>query len=144
MIQQMFGQEGLLSGAKNFEYRPEQQQMATEVARALEGTHHLVVEAGTGVGKSLAYLVPSILFALENKRKAIISTHTINLQEQLLHKDIPIVRGLLDRPFEAALLKGRQNYLCPNRLDRALQLQTDLFTGSQQQELLRIKAWSEK
>jgi ATP-dependent DNA helicase DinG len=142
MVQQMFGQEGLLSGAKNFEYRPEQQQMATEVARALEATHHLVVEAGTGVGKSLAYLVPSVLFALDNKRKAIVSTHTINLQEQLLNKDIPIVRGILNRDFEAALLKGRQNYLCPSRLERALQMQQDLFSTSEQQELLRIKEWS--
>jgi ATP-dependent DNA helicase DinG len=93
--------------------------MASAVAEALAENHHLVVEAGTGVGKSLAYLVPAVLYALREKRKAIISTHTINLQEQLLNKDIPIVRGLLDQPFEAALLKGRQNYLCPNRLDRA-------------------------
>ena len=143
-IREMFGKEGALSGAKNFEFRAEQQQMAAAVAGALAENQHLVVEAGTGVGKSLAYLVPAVLCSLRDKRKAIISTHTINLQEQLLHKDIPIVRGLLDRPFEAALLKGRQNYLCPNRLDRAFQLQTDLFTGSQQQELLRIKAWSEK
>ncbi len=139
-----FGQQGLLSGAKNFEYRPEQQQMATAVARALDDHRHLVVEAGTGVGKSLAYLVPAVLFALEQKRKAIVSTHTINLQEQLLQKDIPIVRGLIDQPFEAALLKGRQNYLCPNRLERALQLQNDLFTSSEQQELLRIKEWSQR
>ena len=143
-IREMFGRRGVLSGANGFEFRAEQQQMAAAVARALAENHHLVVEAGTGVGKSLAYLVPAVLCALENKRKAIISTHTINLQEQLLQKDIPIVRGLLEQPFEAALLKGRQNYLCPNRLDRALQLQADLFTGSQQQELLRIKAWSEK
>jgi ATP-dependent DNA helicase DinG len=143
-IHEMFGEGGLLSGAKNFEYRPEQQQMAAAVAGALEGNHHLVVEAGTGVGKSLAYLVPAALFALENSRKAIISTNTINLQEQLLQKDIPIVRRLLNRPFEAALLKGRQNYLCPNRLERALQLQNDLFNSSEQQELLRIKDWSEK
>jgi ATP-dependent DNA helicase DinG len=143
-IHDMFGEGGLLSGAKSFEYRPEQQQMAAAVAGALEGNHHLVVEAGTGVGKSLAYLVPAALFALERNRKAIISTNTINLQEQLLQKDIPIVRRLLDRPFEAALLKGRQNYLCPNRLDRAFQLQNDLFNSSEQQELLRIKEWSQK
>jgi ATP-dependent DNA helicase DinG len=143
-IHEMFGEGGLLSSAKNFEFRPQQQQMAAAVAEALEETRHLVVEAGTGVGKSLAYLVPAVLFALETNRKAIISTHTINLQEQLLQKDIPIVRRLLDRPFEAALLKGRQNYLCPNRLERALQLQNDLFTSSEQQELLRIKEWSQK
>jgi ATP-dependent DNA helicase DinG len=140
----MFGEAGLLSGAKNFEYRPEQQEMAAAVANALEERSHLVVEAGTGVGKSLAYLIPAVLFALEHGRKAIVSTHTISLQEQLLHKDIPIVRALIGRPFEAALLKGRQNYLCPNRLERALQLQNDLFTTSEQQELLRIREWSQK
>jgi ATP-dependent DNA helicase DinG len=143
-VRGMFGKGGLLSGAKNFEYRPEQQQMAAAVAEALEGSRHLVVEAGTGVGKSLAYLVPATLFSLEHNRKAVISTHTINLQEQLLQKDIPIVRSLLKQPFEAALLKGRQNYLCPNRLDRALQLQNDLFTTAEQQDLLRIHAWSQK
>lgn len=143
-IHEMFGEGGLLSRTRSFEYRREQQEMAAAVAGALEGNHHLVAEAGTGVGKSLAYLVPAVLFALENNRKAIVSTHTINLQEQLLQKDIPIVRRLLNRPFEAALLKGRQNYLCPNRLQRALQLQNDLFNGSEQQELLRIKDWSQK
>ncbi|MBV8377081.1 MAG: ATP-dependent DNA helicase, partial [Verrucomicrobia bacterium] len=143
-IYEMFGAGGLLSAAKNFEYRPEQQQMAAAVAGALEDNHHLVVEAGTGVGKSLAYLIPAVLFALGHHRKAIISTHTINLQEQLLQKDIPIVRKLLDRPFQAALLKGRQNYLCPNRLARALQLQGDLFNSSEQQELLRINDWSKQ
>src|ERR1700751_5466761 len=140
----MFGRKGGMSAAKGFEFRAEQQQMAAAVGAALTENHHLVVEAGTGVGKSLAYLVPAVLCALRDKRKAIISTHTINLQEQLLQKDIPVVRAVLGQPFEAALLKGRQNYLCPNRLDRALQLQADLFTGSQQEELLRIKAWGEK
>jgi ATP-dependent DNA helicase DinG len=82
-IQKMFAPDGLLARAKNFEFRAEQQRMAVAVARALEEQRHLVVEAGTGVGKSLAYLVPAILFALENKKKAIISTYTINLQERL-------------------------------------------------------------
>src|SRR3954447_11298325 len=80
----IFSESGLLAKAKNFEFRPEQQEMAVAVARTLEEERHLVVEAGTGVGKSLAYLVPSVLFALEQKKKAIVSTHTINLQEQLL------------------------------------------------------------
>ena len=80
-----FSAEGPLSGAKNFEFRPEQQRMATAVARALVDRSHLVVEAGTGTGKSLAYLVPSVLHALEEGRQAVLSTHTINLQEQLFH-----------------------------------------------------------
>src|SRR5205814_8534920 len=118
---------GLLAKAKNFEMRPPQQEMATASARALEDEEHLVTEAGTGVGKSLAYLVPGILFAIEQHKKAIISTHTINLQEQLLYKDIPILKKILPVEFEAALMKGRQNYLCPRRLERALAQRTDLF-----------------
>src|SRR5256886_16916548 len=86
-----FSQSGLLAKAKNFERRPQQQQMAAAVARALEEERHLVVEAGTGVGKSLAYLVPRALFGLGQKQKAIISTHTIHLPEQLVYKEIPIL-----------------------------------------------------
>src|SRR5438105_7177753 len=116
--------------------------MAVAVARALEEDRHLVVEAGTGVGKSLAYLVPAILFALEQHKKAIVSTHTINLQEQLLHKDIPILKKILPVEFEAALMKGRHNYLCPRRLERALQQQNELFTGPEQNELTRLAEWA--
>jgi len=141
-IRETFGRTGVLSQQPKFEYRPEQQQMAESIARALRENRHLVVEAGTGVGKSLAYLVPSLLFGLENRRKVIVSTHTINLQEQLLNKDIPAARKVIDRPFEATLMKGRQNYLCPSRLERAMQNSGDLFTSSQQEELLRIKDWS--
>src|SRR2546425_11021359 len=128
-VRTIFSENGLLAKAKNFEFRPQQQEMAVAVARALEEDRHLVVEAGTGVGKSLAYLVPAILFALEQHKKAIISTHTINLQEQLLYKDIPILKKVLPVEFEAALMKGRQNYICPRRLERALQQQNELFTG---------------
>ena len=85
-IESFFSANGLLAKAKNFEHRPQQQQMGAAVARALEEERHLVVEAGTGVGKSLAYLGPAVRFALKQKKKAIISTHTINLQEQLLYK----------------------------------------------------------
>src|SRR6059036_825789 len=101
-VHAFFSQNGPLSKAKNFEFRPEQQEMAAAVAQTLEEERHLVVEAGTGVGKSLAYLVPATLFTLEKKKKAIISTQTINLQEQLLHKDIPIVKKILPVEFEAA------------------------------------------
>ena len=139
----IFSPDGLLAKAKNFEYRAEQQQMAVAVARALEGQRHLVVEAGTGVGKSLAYLVPAILYALENKKKAIISTYTINLQEQLIYKDIPILQKILPVEFEAVLWKGRQNYLCPKRLARAMQNAEELFTSPEQEELKRIWEWSQ-
>jgi len=141
-VRSLFSENGLLAKAKNFEYRPEQQEMAVAVARALEGERHLVVEAGTGVGKSIAYLAPSILYAMAQKKKAIISTHTINLQEQLLNKDIPILRKILPIEFDAALMKGRQNYLCPRRLERALQQAGELFTTSETAELARIAEWA--
>jgi len=141
-VRTMFSENGLLSGARNFEYRPQQQEMAVAVAEALEEERHLVVEAGTGVGKSLAYLVPAILFALEQKKKAIISTHTINLQEQLLYKDIPILEKVLPVEFKAALMKGRQNFVCPRRLEKALQQAKELFTGPETNELQQIAEWA--
>jgi ATP-dependent DNA helicase DinG len=141
-IRTIFSENGRLSKAKNFEFRSQQQEMAMAVARALEEERHLVVEAGTGVGKSLAYLAPATLFALEHHKKAIVSTHTINLQEQLLYKDIPILKKILPVEFEATLMKGRQNYLCPRRLERALQQQNELFTGPEQNELTRLAEWA--
>ncbi len=141
-VRALFSPSGGLSRAKNFEYRPQQQEMAVAVAEALEEERHLVVEAGTGVGKSIAYLAPAILYALGQKKKAIVSTHTINLQEQLLNKDIPILKKILPVEFEAALMKGRQNYLCPRRLERALQQAGELFTTSEAAELARIADWA--
>ncbi len=141
-VRKIFSPDGLLAQARNFEYRPQQQEMAVAVARTLEEERHLVVEAGTGVGKSLAYLIPAILFAHENKKKAIVSTHTINLQEQLMHKDIPIVKKILPIEFEAALMKGRQNYLCPRRLLRAVQSANDLFNPTEQADLARLADWA--
>jgi len=141
-VRAIFAPDGLLAKARNFEYRPQQQEMAAAIAQTLEEERHLVVEAGTGVGKSLAYLVPATLFALEKKKKAIISTHTINLQEQLLHKDIPIVKKILPVEFEAALMKGRQNYLCPRRLQRAIQNANELFNTTEQADLARLADWA--
>src|SRR6266704_4524379 len=141
-VHAFFSENGPLSKAKNFEFRPQQQEMAARVAQALEEEQHLIVEAGTGVGKSLAYLTPSVLFAVERHKKAIVSTHTINLQEQLLYKDIPILKKIFPVEFDAALMKGRQNYLCPRRLERALQQQNELFTGPEQNELNRLAEWA--
>ena len=141
-VRSLFSENGSLAKAKNFEYRPQQQEMAVAVARALEEERHLVVEAGTGVGKSIAYLAPAILYAIAEKKKAVISTHTINLQEQLLYKDIPILKKILPIEFEAALMKGRQNYLCPRRLERALQQSGELFTTSEAAELARLADWA--
>src|SRR5262249_7046 len=94
-VAEIFSPNGILSRAKNFEFRPQQQEMAVAVARALQDREHVAVEAGTGVGKSLAYLIPSILFAVSHKKKAVVSTHTINLQEQLTEKDLPMLAGVL-------------------------------------------------
>lgn len=141
-VEQIFSAKGLLSRSKNFEFRPPQQQMAIAVARALENGEHLAVEAGTGVGKSLAYLVPSVLFACARKKKAIISTHTINLQEQLTQKDLPMLQQILPIKFNFAMLKGRANYLCTRRLHKAMQQSGNLFTSSEAQELQRIYEWS--
>ncbi|MBR7109529.1 MAG: DEAD/DEAH box helicase, partial [Akkermansia sp.] len=137
-----FSPTGLLSGGRGFEYRPQQQQMAVAVAAALENRDALLVEAGTGVGKSLAYLIPAVRYALEHNRKAVISTHTINLQEQLFNKDIPTVRKALQADFSAALLKGRANYLCRTRLKRALEQATDLFNQAETKQLHDLLAWS--
>lgn len=136
-----FSETGLLSGARGFEFRPQQQEMAVAVAHALESDSALLAEAGTGVGKSLAYLIPAIRFAIERDRKAIISTHTINLQEQLFYKDIPTVAKALDCEFNAALLKGRANYLCKTRLRRALEQATDLFNQAETKQLHDLRAW---
>ena len=140
-VEAVFSETGILSGAASFEYRPEQQRMAGAVARTLERGTHIVVEAGTGVGKSLAYLVPAVLHALRTKRKAVISTHTIALQEQLMFKDIPLVQKIVPGEFEAVLLKGRHNFLCTTRLSRTLSQAKDLFTPVQHAELERIREW---
>jgi ATP-dependent DNA helicase DinG len=143
-VEELFSPTGILSRAKNFEYRPQQQEMAVAVARALERREHLAVEAGTGVGKSLAYLVPAILFAIANKRKAVISTHTINLQEQLTQKDLPMLEAVLPVKFAFTMLKGRGNYLCSRRLHKAMMQASSLFTSPEVEELKRIYDWSKK
>lgn len=142
-VHSIFCAEGALSNIAGFEQRPEQTEMACAVAEALEQRESLIVEAGTGVGKSLAYLIPSVLYALSSKKKALICTHTINLQEQLLHKDLPFLKKALGLSFDAVLLKGRQNYLCPARLRRAMQHATDLFTAETLPELEKLRLWSE-
>ena len=148
-VEEIFSPTGILSRAKNFEFRPQQQQMAVAVAKALQNQEHLAVEAGTGVGKSLAYLVPAILFAVANKKKAVVSTHTINLQEQLTEKDLPMLTGVLGAlpepvKFNFTMLKGRANYLCTRRLQKAMQQSGNLFTSSEAEELQRIYEWSKE
>jgi ATP-dependent DNA helicase DinG len=141
-VAEIFSPKGILSRSKNFEFRPQQQEMAVAVAQALANGEHLAVEAGTGVGKSLAYLVPAILYAVANKKKAVISTHTINLQEQLTQKDLPMLEQILPVPFSFTMLKGRGNYICTRRLHKAIQQAANLFTSSEAEELQRIHEWA--
>ncbi len=103
----------------NYEFRPEQVRMLKAVARAFSEGKHAMIEAGTGTGKSFAYLVPAAQWAVQNGQRVVVSTNTINLQEQLLRKDVPDVEAALKIGLRAALLKGRSNYLCPRRLDNA-------------------------
>src|SRR5437016_4715365 len=126
----------------NYEPRPEQLQMADAVAAALAGPGHLMVEAGTGVGKSFAYLVPAIQAACANKDfRVVISTHTISLQEQLIRKDIPFLQSVMPDKFTALLVKGRSNYVSKRRLklahERGLSLLTEPGALDQLDDLLR-------
>ncbi|HKG59903.1 MAG TPA: helicase C-terminal domain-containing protein [Pyrinomonadaceae bacterium] len=117
---EVFGPDGLIAAAHpEYEYRPGQMEMARAVMRAFEEKRHLIVEAGTGTGKTLAYLVPAVAAALGGNGRVIISTGTKNLQEQLMEKDIPFLQNVLPKPFAATYMKGRNNYLCLNRLARA-------------------------
>ena len=112
-IHSYFAPKGLYQQRiEGFEYREAQLQMAEQVAASLNEGKYLLAEAGTGTGKSLAYLLPAALYALNSGQRVAVSTHTKNLQEQLLHKDIPLLKQLLQHPVEAVVLKGRANYLC--------------------------------
>ena len=102
-----------------YEVRPQQIQMAQAIARAFAEPDHLIVEAGTGVGKSFAYLVPALQQIAEHKQKVVISTYTIALQEQLIQKDIPFIRKVAGIKFNAVLAKGRGNYFCWRRFAQA-------------------------
>lgn len=130
----------------NYEVRTQQMEMAEAVAEAIAAPSHLMVEAGTGVGKSFAYLVPAISAALANRScKIVVSTHTISLQEQLLRKDIPFLQSVFPEPFSAVLVKGRSNYLSLRRLQVAeKRLGQLLAEESAQTQLLRISRWAKK
>jgi ATP-dependent DNA helicase DinG len=139
----------------NYEHRTQQLAMAEAVARAIREKQHLVAEAGTGVGKSFAYLVPAILAATEppadgapdppRSPRIVVSTHTISLQEQLIGKDLPLLNAVIPREFSAVLVKGRRNYLSLRRLDLALARSNSLFSEDEQLEQLRaIRKWSKQ
>lgn len=138
-----FSESGVLADKfETYEFRQSQLDMAMQVFDTLEGKSHIFIEAPTGIGKSFAYLVPAILYAKANKKKAIISTHTINLQEQLIGKDIPFLKEHLGIDFKAALIKGKNNYVCPKRLRAAVENSKTLFESDEEKLLDRIYGWS--
>ena len=125
---------------RGYEPRDEQLRMADAVAAAINRGSHLMVEAGTGVGKSFAYLVPAILDAAEQGKKIVVSTHTISLQEQLLEKDVPVLRAVMPHEFSAVLVKGRSNYLSLRRLEAASNRAASIFTH--RPSAARSSAWA--
>jgi len=140
-IRDIFGKGGLIAAElAGYEYRSIQLKMAEAVERALVGKHYLLVEAGTGTGKSLAYLVSSILWAVENKKRVVISTYTKTLQQQLIKKDLPFLKGVLGIDFQFALCLGNNNYLCLRRYAQATLegLFADLTTKTQ---VKKIAIW---
>ena len=146
MVHDILGPDGAIARrlGKGYEAREQQLEMAAAVNRALDAGRHLVVEAGTGVGKSFAYLVPAIDYVLKHKKRVVISTHTISLQEQLVDKDIPLLQSVYPDEFSAVLVKGRGNYLCHRRLDQARARQNMLFeTDAQREGLWQIEEWAQ-
>ncbi len=132
----------LASAVGEYEDRPQQREMAAAVVRAINGDSIAVVEAGTGTGKSLAYLVPAVLHALRNKERVVLSTNTINLQEQLLNKDIPAVRRALGQEFTVELVKGRSNYVCKRKAQYAAEELNSLVDPENRAELGEVLSWA--
>lgn len=137
----------LAAEMEEFEDRPQQTAMARAVADAFNADGIAMIEAGTGTGKSLAYLIPSVLFALANKQRVVVSTHTITLQEQILTKDLPVVERALGREFRAVLVKGRSNYVCKRKAAFAREElaggQLQMIADGQTAELREVLEWAE-
>jgi ATP-dependent DNA helicase DinG len=142
-VEDILAPGGLVSKRlESYEQRDEQLEMARATAAAFEDREHLLVEAGTGVGKSFAYLAPAIMQAAEGRQRVVISTYTIALQEQLIGKDIPFLQEVLPVKFSAVLAKGRNNYLCFRRLELALRNSQKLFTEGQAGQLEDLAKWA--
>jgi ATP-dependent DNA helicase DinG len=136
---------GIAREHNRYEDRPSQRAMAVEIAKLYNRGGVGLLEAGTGVGKSLGYLVPALRWAAANNERTIVSTNTINLQEQLVRKDLPfLAKALGDQPVRFALLKGWRNYLCLNRLQQARAAGNALFEDGVQNELDTIQSWAER
>ena len=128
----------------SFELRPQQHEMMSVVAESFNKNAIALIEAPTGVGKTLAYLIPAVQWALQNKERVVISTRTINLQEQIIEKDIPLLQQVIAEPFSAVLVKGRSNYVCKRRLERA-RSEAALFDDDdgEQRQIKDIAEWAE-
>ncbi len=140
-IGRIFANDGMMAHLKGYEQRDEQVRMAFAVAEAFNGDRVVLVEAGTGTGKSLAYLIPAILWAVRNNERIVVSTNTINLQEQLIKKDLPFLARNCAVEFKAALVKGRSNYACLRKLEHA-EAEPSLFPDESSAELTTIIEWS--
>ncbi len=151
IVKNIFAKGGLLQTALGLEHRPQQEEMANAVAQYMDEDAPLIFEAGTGVGKSLAYLIPAIIRSIETQRPCVVSSNTIALQEQIQDKDLKICRSLFSKipelekyaDFKSALLVGKGNYLCSTRLGNAMRHQTELFPNEEIDELGRIAHWAE-
>lgn len=142
LVNAALGLGGYVAGVMPaYESRPQQLEMAVNLAQALNEGAHALAEAGTGIGKSLAYLVPTLIWARENKRRVVVSTNTINLQEQLLYKDIPLLQQALPFGFKAVLVKGRANYLCKRKFRELLQRGEDLIEDKDLPNLQAMMVW---
>ena len=154
IVRSIFEEGGHLQKELNLDHRTEQAQMALAVAQSLENDHPLLFEAGTGVGKSLAYLIPGIIHSVDSERPFIVSSHTISLQEQIRNKDLKICKSLFEKvpgltryaEFKTALMVGKGNYCCSTRLSNALKeaksAQTEMFPAAERADLVRIATWS--
>ena len=143
-LQGLFAPKGAIARKLiGYEFRDEQVRMCFAVAEAFNGGRIAVIEAGTGTGKSLAYLLPAIFWALRNKERVVVSTNTINLQEQLIRKDLPFLRSLIPDKFRAVLVKGRSNYLCLRKLE-GVRLEPALFQDEHAVEIQALIDWSSR
>lgn len=140
-IGRIFAADGMMAHLKGYEQRDEQVRMAFAVAEAFNNDRVVLVEAGTGTGKSLAYLIPAILWCVRNNQRVVVSTNTINLQEQLIKKDLPFLARNSQVEFKAVLVKGRGNYACLRKLEHA-EAEPSLFPDEHAAELTTIIEWS--
>ena len=147
-IKNYFSKDGILAKEiKGFEYRQEQEEMAQYIQEAINEDRKIIVEAGTGTGKTLAYLIPAIKWAVVNKKKVIIATNTINLQEQLLLKDIPLAKSIIKDEFSYVLVKGRNNYVCKrffNELALGKNIDIETFSIEAREQIEYILKWGNK